>query len=120
MEHYTDTELADCNGRALQRLYAKRYLRMQTCTRDIPLANSPCCSFEQHAGGDTIWLGSTPTSVGGQRPPNSLPFHQHHDRICSLMAIQNTLMPQRHYTFTNKHAFSRISTQTLRRSSQRH
>ncbi|GFV87207.1 hypothetical protein TNCV_5114251 [Trichonephila clavipes] len=36
------------------------------------------CSFEHHAGDNTIWLGSNPilrrTSGGGQRPPIYLPL----------------------------------------------
>ncbi|GFW07730.1 hypothetical protein TNCV_3918631 [Trichonephila clavipes] len=70
------------------------------------------CSFEHHAGDNTIWLGSTPiserTSGGGQRPPNSLPLPPTSRENLQLDGYSEYPMPQRHYTFTNIHAFSRI------------
>ncbi|GFX46787.1 hypothetical protein TNCV_4039351 [Trichonephila clavipes] len=82
-------------------------------------------SFESHASNNTIWLGSTPilwdNTLGGVRGlPPLFPFYQPHERTCGSMAIQSTHMPQRHYTFTNIHAFSGIRTQALQHRSQLH
>ncbi|GFU47042.1 hypothetical protein TNCV_2616171 [Trichonephila clavipes] len=82
-------------------------------------------SFEHHICDKTIWFGSTPilreNTLEMVRSLSPLfPFHQSHERTCGSTAIYSTFKPQRHCTFTNIHAFSRILIQALRHSNQRH
>ncbi|GFT73138.1 hypothetical protein TNCV_2554251 [Trichonephila clavipes] len=81
-------------------------------------------SFAHHTSDSTFWLSSalilrknTLEVVKGL--PLLFPFHQPHKRTSSLMAIESTPMPQRHYTSTNIHALAGIRTQAQWHSSQR-
>ncbi|GFU53394.1 hypothetical protein TNCV_4421721 [Trichonephila clavipes] len=81
-------------------------------------------SFEHHTGDSTIWLVSTPILMedtwGGQGPPTPLPLLPTTREDLRLDGyLESTLMPQKHYTFTNIHVFSGIRTKFLRHSSQR-
>ncbi|GFV44672.1 uncharacterized protein TNCV_212261 [Trichonephila clavipes] len=80
------------------------------------------CSIVHHAGDSTILLSSTSEEYpgGGQEPSTSLPIPLILQEDLRFEGYSEYPMPQRHYTFANNYAFSRIRTQALRHRSQCH
>ncbi|GFX40754.1 hypothetical protein TNCV_1218771 [Trichonephila clavipes] len=79
-----------------------------------------CLSLRQVGllGSTTILRKNTLKVVRGFSP--LFTFHQPHEKTCGSLAILSSPIPQKHYTFTNIHTFSRIRTQALRHRGQRH